>query len=123
MERKDYQERVLRGLRRWLLGPEGGPGRLRDEGTGAWVLIEEVRLFASGEAAGEIVVFYRDLERPGCLFGWRMEAVEPVAQDGSPPSDPESWTTVVGANFAEHVIGTPRGLPEGCSPEGVTWTG
>ncbi len=63
-----------------------------------------------------VVVLYRDLRRPERLFGWRMEATE--AED-----EPEIWTTIVWANFREHVIGTPHGLPAECSDGGITWTG
>jgi hypothetical protein len=45
-----------------------------------------------------------------------MEAMEPE-------DEPDIWATIVWANFLEHVIGTPHGLPAGYSEEGITWTG
>jgi hypothetical protein len=78
-------------------------------------VVEEVRLEGpSGE--GMVAVLYRDLRRPECLFGWRMEAT-------GPEYEPDIWATIVCANFLEHVIGTPHGLPAECSGEGITWTG
>jgi hypothetical protein len=40
-----------------------------------------------------------------------------------PEDEPEIWATTVWANFLEHVIGAPHGLPAECSEEGITWTG
>jgi hypothetical protein len=62
-----------------------------------------------------IIVLYRDLRRPECLFGWSREAQE--------AEEPEIWTTIVWANFHEHVIGSPYGLPAECRKEGNMWTG
>ncbi len=115
MEPSEYRALVVGELRRRLLDPDGGaktPGREDPEGR---VVVEEVRL-GDPPNEGMVVVLYRDVRRPGCLFGWRMEAVEPE-------DEPEIWTTVVWANFREHVIGTPHGLPAKCSEEGITWTG
>ena len=115
MERDEYQARIL-GVLRWrLLGPDGRAKTLDREGTGSRVVVEEVRLEGpSGE--GTVAVLYRDLRWPECLFGWRMEAMEPEYE-------PDIWATIVCANFLEHVIGTPHGLPAECSGEGITWTG
>ena len=77
-------------------------------------MVEEVRLEDSSNE-GMVVVLYRDLRRPERLFGWRMGAIEPE-------EDQEMWTMMVWANFQEHVIGTPYGLPAECSEEGITWT-
>ena len=114
MERSEYQARILRELRQRLLDPDGRAKTLDREGTGSRVVVEEVRLEGpSGE--GMVVVLYRDLRRPECLFGWRMEAMEPEYE-------PDIWATIVWANFQEYVIGTPYGLPAECSDEGITWT-
>jgi hypothetical protein len=115
MGRGEYQARILGELRRRLLDPDGRAKTLDREGTGSRVVVEEVRLEGhSGE--GMVAVLYRDLRRPECLFGWRMGAMEPEYE-------PEIWATIVWANFLEHVIGTPHGLPAECSGEGITWTG
>jgi hypothetical protein len=118
MEQSEYQARVVGELRRLLLGLNGCPKTLDREGTGSRVVVEEVRLEDSS-SEGMVVVLYRDLRRPECLFGWRMEAMEPEEE---PEMEPELWTTIVWANFLEHVIGTPYGLPAKCSEEGITWT-
>ena len=114
MERDEYQARVVGDLRRILLDHDGRAKTLDREGTGSRVVVEEVRLEGSpGE--GMVAVMYRDLHRSECLFGWRMEAMEPE-------DEPEIWATIVWANFLEHVIGTSHGLPAGCSEDGITWT-
>ena len=114
MERSEYQARMLGELRRRLLDPDGRAKTLDREGTGSRVVVEEVRPEGpSGE--GMVAVLYRDLRRPECLFGWRIEAMEPE-------DEPDIWATIVWANFLEHVTGTPHGLPAGCSEEGITWT-
>jgi hypothetical protein len=114
MEQSGYQARVVGELRRLLLGLDGCPKTLDWEGTGSRVVVEEVRLEDTSNE-GMVVVLYRDLRRPECLFGWRMGAIEPE-------EDQEIWTTIVWANFNEHVIATPYGLPVECSEEGITWT-
>ena len=115
MERGEYQTRTLGRCAGACSTPTGGPRTLDREGTGSRVVVEEVRLEGpSGE--GMVAVLYRDLRRPECLFGWRMEAMKPEYE-------PDIWATIVCANFLEHVIGTPHGLPAECSGEGITWTG
>ena len=91
-----------------------GRAKTLDRDTGSRIVVEEVRLEDSSDEA-MVVVLYREHRRPECLFGWRMEAMEAM--------EPELWTTIVWANFIEHVIGTPYGLPAKCSEEGITWTG
>jgi hypothetical protein len=115
MERGEYQARVLGELRWRLLDSDGRAKTLDREGTGSRVVVEEVRLGDPSDG-GMVVVLYRDLRRPECLFGWRMEAMEPE-------DETEIWATIVWANFLEHVIGTPHGLPAECSGKGITWTG
>ncbi len=82
------------------------------------MVVEDVRLEDSSEEM--VVVLYRDLKRPGCHFGWRMEATVPKEE---PEMEPELWMTIVWTNFIEHVISTPYGLPAKRSEEGITWTG
>jgi len=114
MERSDYHRHVLSELRQLLLGPHGRPKPLGNEGTEERVVVEDVRM--ENYPAGEIViVLYRELLRPECLFGWSMETQE--------AEEKEIWTRIVWANFLEHVIGSTHGLPAECSKEGITWTG
>jgi hypothetical protein len=115
MDRNEYQTQVVGELRQLLLDPNGRPRPLEREGTASRVVVVEVRLEDSSLEGVVVVVLYRDLHRPECLFGWRMEAMEPE-------NEPDVWTTIVWANFQEHVIGTPYGLPAECSEEGITWT-
>lgn len=114
MERSDCHNHVLAELRRLLLGLDGRPKPLGGEGTQERVVVEDVRMedYPEGEM---VIVLYRGLLRPECLFGWGMEAQGAEEQ--------EIWTTIVWANFCEHVIGSPRGLPAECRQEGITWMG
>ena len=116
----DYEKRVLEGVRKALLNPECGPGELDEERFA----VEEVRMDPSATDPRMIVILYRDRSRPKCLFGYRVEAMEPAEwyADGSSPMGSELWTTIVWANFREYVVGTPYGLPKDCSPEGINWT-
>jgi hypothetical protein len=123
--RTAYERHLIKELSKQLLGPEGQALRLGEEGTASRVLGEEVLLDASSPEASEVVILYRDLQRPACRFGWRMDAVEWTSPDRDPllVSDPDIWTTIMWANFREHIIGSPRGLPKSCLPERITWTG
>ena len=78
-------------------------------------MVEDVRIEYCSDGQAVIIVLYRDLRRPECLFGWSREARE--------AEEPEIWTTIVWANFHEHVIGSPYGLPAECRQEGIIWTG
>jgi len=73
MERSDYHNHVLAELRRLLLGPGGRPKPLGSEGSEERVVVEDVRMedYPEGEM---LIVLYRDLLRPKCLFGWGMDA-------------------------------------------------
>ena len=65
----------------------------------------------------EVVILLRGLNRPGCLSGWRIPAVEPHAD----PMGPESWTTVVWANLEGDLQAIGYGLPRNCSSGVLTW--
>ena len=80
------------------------------------VRVESVELDVS-RREHEVVILLRDLNRPGCLFGWRTPAIEPQAD----PMDPELWTTVVWANLEEDLQAIGYGLPRSCSPGVITW--
>jgi len=76
MGRSEYQARVVGELRRRLFDPDGRARTLDREGTGSRVVVEEVGQEDSSDE-GMVVVLYRDLRRPECLFGWRMGAMSP----------------------------------------------
>jgi hypothetical protein len=85
------------------------------EGTAKHVVVEDVRMECCSDGQAMITVQYRDLRRSECLLGWSREVQE--------AEEPEIWTTIVWANFHEHVIGSPYGLPAECRKEGIMWTG
>ncbi len=114
MNKTDYEQQVLRKVQRSLAD---------DESLARKITVEEARLETSSTGPGMIVVLYRDLKRPECLFGWRREALEPTRPgEPFPIIGPEIHATIVSANFGEYIEGTPHGLPEDCSPDGVNWT-
>ena len=130
MDRAEYKRRVEEELSALLLGP-GRTARVLDQEEGSRrsrVRVEEVRLDAYGADEDTVVVLYRHLSHPECLFGYRMEVTE-LTSSGDDPSEikpefgPEIWTTIVWANFQEHVYGSLPGLPEDCNPDCIKWTG
>jgi hypothetical protein len=67
-----------------------------------------------------VVNLWRNLDRPECVFGFDMEAVE-WHEPGYDPHvlDPNIWVTKVSANFRERIMS--QALPEECSPGEITW--
>jgi hypothetical protein len=91
--------------------------------------VERVYLDESGPEH-EIAILFRDLGRPNCLFGYRIEAVEtPDVLDKatSPHTDlssaAQTWAEIVWVLFEEEVFASGCGLPRDCSREAVTWVG
>jgi hypothetical protein len=114
VQRAEYEQTVLRKLRRILLNPNKQTRGREDGGLGEKIRVEEVRLDTS-EPEHKVVILFRDLDHPECLFGFDMEAIE-WHEPGYDLRflDPEIWTTIVWANFQERIVSQP--LPEGCSP-------
>jgi hypothetical protein len=117
-----YEQRVLTFLQQELgKYPPAGP-------SGKSILIEDIRL-EKGDAEGDdIVIVFRDVDHPHCLFGFCMFAREPVApeQQWKESEDPEGRApmghgTVIYGNFMEHLQAADMGLPEDCDTEGITW--
>jgi len=117
-----YEEHVLTWLRRELNEcPPAGP-------SGKSIIVEDV-LLENGEAEGkDIVILFREVERPYCLFGFRMFAREPVepGRQWKEIEDPEGRApighgTVIYGNLMEQIQAANMGLPEECEPDGVTW--
>ncbi len=128
MQTAEYERIVLQELRHILMHPAGQAENLKRRGaTHEGVRVEGVRLDESGPEH-EIVVLFRDLGRPGCLFGYRIEALETpdVLHERSnpyrnPASAPRAWAENVWALFEEEVFASGYGLPKDCSPEGIMW--
>ena len=116
-----YEERVLRWLRHELSAyPLAGP-------SGKEILVEDVYL-EQREQEEDIVVLFREAERPHCLFGFRTLAREPVEperqwKEEEDPQEriPIGHGTVIYGNFMEQLQAADMGLPEECDPQGITW--
>lgn len=80
--------------------------------------IEEIRLDTSGTDP-MIVVLFRNLEYPECIFGRSMDAVEPVPVNEE-PMDREIWNSVLWANFMEVMFSERVRQRQDCS-NGVIW--
>ena len=121
--RTEYEQRVLRKLRQELVERESLLER------GGYIRIEDVRLDTS-DPLHQVHIFFREVVRPECLFGYWFEAVEWEKESEDPivlnPQEgywnPEHWagTTIV-TNFEEQVDAAGFGLPPHCDPEGITW--
>ena len=117
-----YEQRVLIWLRQELGEyPPAGP-------SGKGIIVEDIHL-EKGESEGDdIVILFREAERPHCLFGFRMFAREPVApgQQWKEKEDPEGRApighgTVIYGNLMEQLQAADMGLPKDCDPDGITW--
>ena len=115
---------MLEGLHRIPIEPGGQAANLARRGeTHGGVRVERVYLDESGPEH-EIAILFRDLDRPECPFGYRIEAVEtPDVLHGStsPYTDLSSaaqvWAEIVWVLFEEEVFAVGCGLPPDCSPE------
>lgn len=118
MQRDEYEQTVLRELRRILLNPNKQTKRRDDGGLGEKIRVDEVRLDTS-EPEHNVGILFRDLDRPECLFRFAMQAIEwHEPRYDLRPLEPEIWTKIVWANFQERIVSPP--LPEGCSPGEIT---
>ncbi len=121
---------MLEGLHRILIEPGTQAPNLALRGeTHDGVRVERINLDESGPEH-EIAILFRDLGRPDCLFGYRIEAVEDpdeLSEATSPHTDLSSaaqmWAEYVWALFEEEVFACGCGLPRDCSREAVTWIG
>ena len=72
-----------------------------------------------------VVVVFRAAERPGCLFGFEMDAVEPLDEENPDDnrrgfSDPREWAVVVLVNLDGVLCAGNPGLPKDCEQDGIT---
>lgn len=124
IQREEYERRVLTTLRKELL--ESQP-LVEREGR---VRMEDVRLETSG-SPHRVHLLFREIARPGCLFGFWASAVEDEEESSADPIvldaedghwGPEEWaSTIVVTHFEEQVEAIDLGLPPDCEPDGVTW--
>lgn len=118
-----YEQGVLAWLKRELLeqDPHIGQGEKR-------IVVDEIRL-EQGRPEGDMaVILFREVQRPQCIFGFRMEAREPgrpvlTTLDGRLEEvvDPDGWAAVIYGNLLERVEAADMGLPEDCDPASITW--
>ena len=127
-ERAEYERMVLEVLLRILIEPGSQAANLALRGeTHGGVRVERVYLDESGPEH-EIAILFRDLGRPECLFGYRIEAVETLdvlneatSHHTDLYSAAQMWAENVWVLFEEEVFAAGCGLPRGCSPGGITW--
>lgn len=74
------------------------------------------------------MIFFREVRRPHCLFGFRINARESAApgQEWKEDEDPGGRVpirdgTVIYGNFMEQLQAADMGLPTDYAPKGVTW--
>ena len=108
----EYEHTLLNELRRILLGPEKQARRTESENPRVWV--EDVRIDAFGEVR-TVVILFRDIDRPECLFGYAWGSLDELEDD------PYISCTIVWANWEEEIYAAGYGLPEECSSEDVNW--
>ena len=121
---------MLDGLHRILIEPGSQVANLACRGeTHDGVRVERIYLDESGPEH-EIAILFRDLGRPDCLFGFRIEAVEDPDELGEATSHhtdltsaAQMWAGIVWALFEEEVFASGCGLPRNCSREAITWIG
>ncbi|AHY45981.1 Hypothetical Protein RradSPS_0698 [Rubrobacter radiotolerans] len=110
-------ENVLAELRPLLLKPEEGRTGTENEYSGRNYRVEDVYLDAESFGRPLLVILYTSEMSPGCTFGYRI-----AAEDLIPDLEASLQTTIVWANFLEHVEGSAEGLPKECSTEAINWT-
>lgn len=119
-----YEELVRDALQRMLRERQLGQGSKR-------ILVKEVYLEKGGGYGDNVIILFREVSRPPCLFGYRTEACEP------PPTHQPDWkwderndpqgegpqvsAEMIFANLQERVEASDMGLPEDCKPEQITW--
>ena len=114
-ERAEFGDAVLAELRE-LLDPARRYKSLHG-GREQHGVVGSVESEDSGTEQG-IVLLLRDLNRPGCLFGWRS----PVWWPDDPVMEaPDLTATVIRANLEEDILAVGNGLLEDCSPARVNW--
>ena len=115
-----YKQRVVAWLQHRLIEQEPGIWS-----KGEQITVEDVYIEQGKPAGNELVILFRDPQRPHCLFGFRTDPSPPqiLTVDGGlvPDTDPEGHAEVLYVNLMEEVEAADMGLPEECADKGVTW--
>ena len=92
--------------------------------------MEDVRL-ETRASPHRVQMLFREVARPGCLFGFRATAVGDEEEPAAYPIvlgaeggywGPEEWaSTIVVTHFEEQVAAFDLGLPPDCDPDATTW--
>jgi hypothetical protein len=121
-----YEQKVLAWLHTMLIehDPHIGSGEKR-------ILVDEVRLEADGSEDDWVVILFREVRRPQCIFGFRTLAREPTPPgalewQGKVWDDPEGTgpqvdADMIVASLREEIEAADIGLPENCDPTSITW--
>lgn len=121
-----YEQKVLFWLRKILMenDPHIGSGKKQ-------ITVDEVRL-EPGEPEDQVVILFREVARPYCLFGYRAPAREDIDPQVTEEQrkawyDPEGMGPQVHADIIangwlrEHIEAADMGLPANCDPHNITW--
>ena len=76
----------------------------------------EIDAVECAEDGTHVIVMFHDPVRPDCSFGWRWSWAE-----GPRPDEVEFAAGLLATNFEEDLLSDRYGLPDDCSPDGVTW--
>ncbi len=109
--RVEYEHTLLSELRKVLLKPKS---QARRELEKPRTRVEDIRI-DTFEVGRQVVILFRDLDRPECLFGFAWGPLEVLADTA------EIDATICWANFDETLYASDLGLPKECSPEGINW--
>ena len=122
-----YEQKVLAWLHTLLIehDPHIGSGKRR-------IVVEEVRLEAGEPEAGDsVVILFREVRRPQCLFGFLTRARESSTPgafewqrnvwDDPEGEGPHVDADMIAARLREEVEAADIGLPEKCDATGITW--
>ncbi len=116
-----YKERVRDWLQQRLCGRDSGIW------SGSTQIIVDKVSLEQGEKGEVIVVLFRVLQRPDCLFGFRTDPSPPLVlePDGTTTLDegPEGHAEVIYVNLKERVEAADMGLPNTCAEKDITWIG
>lgn len=122
-----YEHKVLAWLHTMLIehDPEIGPWKRR-------IVVEEVRLEAGEpEESDLVVILFREVRRPQCIFGFRTYAREPTPPgalvwqknewDDPEGLGPQTDADMIVARLREEVEAADIGSPMNCDPTGIAW--
>src|SRR5947209_5810793 len=121
-----YEQHVWAWLRHRVLedDPQLGRGDKR-------IIFDDVRLEQGEPMEDMVVILFREVGRPHCLFGFRTLAHEPPpmhspewqwqASEDPEGGIPQIHAEIIFVNLQERIEAADMGLPEECNPGSITW--